>query len=301
MKSLILVVDDNVDLLLNISMIFEFNDYDVITAHNGKEGLDILSKMDHPPDLIISDIMMPIMDGYEFFDNVSKDIRWGTIPFLFLSAKGSSSDVRFGKMLGADDYIIKPFDQEDLIAAVSGKLSRMKKINTLNQKIVEMLSIIPDKDKTSHNYSEEKDLSYLLMVLWDDKLGPKLFNHYPMTENISISLDEIGNQLFSCSESIYGCGFNIKNADGLLMNIENIGYQGYLFFDSYLDPHVRGGETPYMLAFIAPRINYFESLRFKTIFQEISALIKEKKEWDIKDYWEAIINARMGPKLKIQE
>ena len=83
MKPLILLVEDNPGVLLNITVTLEFNEYEVISATNGKEGLSTLAKIERLPDLIISDIMMPEMDGYEFFENVSENPKWNQIPFSF--------------------------------------------------------------------------------------------------------------------------------------------------------------------------------------------------------------------------
>ena len=76
MKPLILVVEDNDDILLNIKLTLEFNNFDVITANNGKEGLKVLNDQKKVPEIIISDIMMPEMDGYDFFKSVSDNPIW---------------------------------------------------------------------------------------------------------------------------------------------------------------------------------------------------------------------------------
>ena len=109
MKPLILVVEDNRDLLFSLNLILESNNYKSITSRNGKEALVILNELDQVPDIIISDIMMPEMDGYEFFKEISNSSRWNRIPFIFLSARSTPQDIRFGKLLGVDDYITKPF------------------------------------------------------------------------------------------------------------------------------------------------------------------------------------------------
>ena len=97
MKPLILIVEDNVDLLYAIKLNLESNKFKVIAAKNGKNALNILSNLDEVPEVIISDIMMPEMDGYEFFTEVSKIPKVNQIPFIFLTAKSSPEDIRFGK------------------------------------------------------------------------------------------------------------------------------------------------------------------------------------------------------------
>jgi DNA-binding response OmpR family regulator len=76
------------------------------------------------PDLIVADIMMPHMDGYELYEATHQDERWLSIPFIFLTAKTDKEDIRLGKEMGADDYLVKPVEKEDLLAAIRGKLKR---------------------------------------------------------------------------------------------------------------------------------------------------------------------------------
>ena len=116
-------------------MALEFNNYSVLTATNGKDALNILSESQRLPDLIISDIMMPEIDGYELFKTISTHPLWATIPFIFLSARASPEDVRLGKILGADDYLTKPFNEDDLLAVISGKLTRIKQQNSIRNLI----------------------------------------------------------------------------------------------------------------------------------------------------------------------
>ncbi len=118
----ILIVEDNIPLLEGIRELLEFSGYDVLAAENGREALSILDN--DTPDLIVSDIMMPEMDGYEFHAAVRERPEFVEIPFIFLTAKGEKADVRRGKEIGADDYITKPFEDEDLLVAIQAKLAR---------------------------------------------------------------------------------------------------------------------------------------------------------------------------------
>ena len=105
-----------------IKMILEHNNYNVITADNGKSALKLLMEMIEIPDLILSDIMMPEMDGYHFIKQTSKNLKLLHIPFIFLTALDSPEDKRLGKLLGADDYLTKPINEEDLLASIGGKI-----------------------------------------------------------------------------------------------------------------------------------------------------------------------------------
>ncbi len=131
-KATILVVEDDHNLMLGIRDILELQEYSVLTANNGLDGLEIMHTCRVPPDLIVSDIMMPGMNGYEFFEAVRNELRWTAIPFIFLTAKGEKADVRAGKSMGADDYVTKPFDAEDLLIAVEAKLRRRKELELIS-------------------------------------------------------------------------------------------------------------------------------------------------------------------------
>jgi len=172
-KSLILLVDDNQDILYNIKLLLEAKEYRVVTAVSGKQAIDILSNLDELPEIIISDIMMPEIDGYDFFEHVSHNTQWGHIPFLFLTAKSTPEDIRLGKMLGVDDYITKPFDEKDLLAIVSGKILRNEETKKINKKINQLLDSLKI-DFTPSISKEQKKLVCLFLVEWDDKIGPVL-------------------------------------------------------------------------------------------------------------------------------
>lgn len=127
--AMILVVEDDMHLMEGIRDILELNGYDVLTATNGIAGLEVLRSQPKAPDLIVSDIMMPRMDGYDFFNAVRAHQSWVTIPFIFLTAKGERDDIHKGKRMGAEDYVVKPFDADDLLVAVSAKLDRKKQLD----------------------------------------------------------------------------------------------------------------------------------------------------------------------------
>ena len=295
MKPLILLVDDNQDILYNIKLLLESKDYRVITAISGKQAIKILSNLDVLPELIISDIMMPGIDGYDFFEYVSHNLKWNHIPFIFLTAKSTPEDVRLGKMLGVDDYITKPFDEEDLLATISGKILRNKDIKKINKKIKELLDSLSIDFRPSIS-EEQKKLVCLLLVEWDDKIGPVIKDFYPREKDFPIPIKTLGNQLFHAATSIYGHE-NITKEQTILLNIENIKNKGYLFFNSFPKEGERYGEKQYMLSLIAPEINYLESLRIKKIFKEISENLKNNLDWNIETYWETILEILTTPQI----
>lgn len=137
MSETILVLDDNWDLLTNLELILQMEGYQVLSACSGPEALTLMEQT--RPDLIISDIMMPEMDGYEFYQCVRRDPDLLAIPFIFLTAKGEREDIRFGKQLGVDEYLTKPLEPQDLLIAVETKLKRLGEIKAGSRQEVERL------------------------------------------------------------------------------------------------------------------------------------------------------------------
>lgn len=119
----ILVVEDEPDLLDNLSLTLEAAGYQTLTASNGLEALAVLHAQS--VDLILSDINMPKIDGYQFYKLVRENHRWSTIPFLFLTGCRFLSDgeIRYGKTLGIDEYLTKPIQPEDLLSVVQKKVA----------------------------------------------------------------------------------------------------------------------------------------------------------------------------------
>ncbi|MFD2933478.1 response regulator [Spirosoma flavum] len=126
----ILLIEDNADIRENTAEILELSGYRVLTAENGKLGVE-QALTDHP-DLIICDIMMPVLDGYGVLHIVNKNPELSGIPFIFLTAKSERVDFRKGMDLGADDYLTKPFDDTELLSAVEGRFNRFQSVGPDN-------------------------------------------------------------------------------------------------------------------------------------------------------------------------
>jgi signal transduction histidine kinase len=124
----ILVVEDEDDLRVSIGAVLEDRSYTVYLAQDGQEAVQLLNTAEWRPNLIVSDIMMPIMDGYEFFEVVHERTELRGIPFMFLTAKGTESDRKFARRLGVDDYLVKPFEPEEFLIAVEKKLERASEL-----------------------------------------------------------------------------------------------------------------------------------------------------------------------------
>ncbi len=124
--AVVLVVEDDPFLLMGLQELLELFEgayvLRVLTAKNGRAALSVLAQQ--KPDLIISDIMMPEMGGYEFLENVRRNPEWVHIPFIFLTARGEHSDIHRGLTSGAEEYITKPYDSEELLELVASQLDR---------------------------------------------------------------------------------------------------------------------------------------------------------------------------------
>ena len=118
----ILLIEDNPEVRENTQEILELASYDVITAENGKSGVE--KAKESIPDLIICDIMMPELDGYGVLYMLSKNPKTASIPFIFLTAKTEKEDIRKGMKMGADDYLTKPFEEMDLLDTIESRLKR---------------------------------------------------------------------------------------------------------------------------------------------------------------------------------
>ncbi|NDJ52296.1 MAG: hybrid sensor histidine kinase/response regulator [Chloroflexi bacterium] len=138
-KQHILLVEDDIPLLKGVHDLLDMAGYRVSTATDGMDGLSFLKESPSRPDLIISDIRMPNMDGYEFLEEVRKNHAWLEIPFIFMTAKGEKRDIRDGKLRGVDDYVTKPFDFQDLLISVQATLGRRATLSAVHESRMEAL------------------------------------------------------------------------------------------------------------------------------------------------------------------
>jgi two-component system, sensor histidine kinase and response regulator len=204
-KAKLLVVEDEHNLLLGIRDILELDDYSVVTASNGQQALDVLkSQKGSLPDLILSDIMMPYMDGIQFLKEVRKNEAWIKIPFIFLTAKGAKGDIQEGKLLGVDDYLVKPFDADDLLIAVESRLSRHQALNLaaegeihdIKRNILTILNhefrtpltlVVAYADMLKDNNVEQMSDEELLLFLREINMGADRLRH--LVENFILLVE----------------------------------------------------------------------------------------------------------------
>ncbi|AFZ46504.1 response regulator receiver sensor signal transduction histidine kinase [Cyanobacterium stanieri PCC 7202] len=131
----ILVIDDNNDLRDSVREILTTLGFEIITAVNGKEGLELIKQ--NTPDLILCDVAMPTMSGYELLETLQKEDEIDYIPFIFLTGNSDRRDMRRGMELGADDYLFKPFTIDSLVKAIN---TRLEKTARLKKQSVEKLA-----------------------------------------------------------------------------------------------------------------------------------------------------------------
>ncbi len=129
----ILIIEDDLALRENTAELLELENYKVLSAPNGKVGIVMAKK--NLPDIILCDIMMPEVDGYGVLDAVSKDAKTRNIPFIFLTAKTEHKEIRKGMDMGADDYLTKPFEEDELISAIESRLAKAILLSKMEKKI----------------------------------------------------------------------------------------------------------------------------------------------------------------------
>ncbi|NES97292.1 MAG: hybrid sensor histidine kinase/response regulator [Desertifilum sp. SIO1I2] len=168
----ILVIEDEDAIRENLIDLLEISNFEALSADNGKTGLELATQL--CPDLILCDVMMPEMDGYEVLAHLRSHPHTATIPFIFLSAKADRPDLRQGMNLGADDYLTKPYTPDEILGAIASRLEKHQQVqNNLQTKLNELRSNIayslPHEFRTPLNsilgFSE-------LLVRHPEKLNP---------------------------------------------------------------------------------------------------------------------------------
>lgn len=149
----ILLIEDSDDIRETTAELLTLANYKVLTAENGKVGVEMANQI--KPDLVICDIMMPILDGYGVLHIFSQNPILQNVPFIFLTAKTERSDLRKGMDMGADDYLTKPFQEIELLNAIE---SRLKKIENLSNSFK---NTIEGLEQFYHNATKHDDLKAL--------------------------------------------------------------------------------------------------------------------------------------------
>ncbi|MBE9079365.1 response regulator [Romeria aff. gracilis LEGE 07310] len=162
--SKILIIEDETAVRENLLDLLEAEDYDVVSAENGYLGTKWA--MEHIPDLIICDVTMPEVNGHEVLESLRQNPETATIPFIFLTAMADKTDIRKGMALGADDYLTKPFQREELLGAIATRLARQqvteqqsdqssRQIDELKAQVSKLQQSIDEKDSLISQFQQQ--------------------------------------------------------------------------------------------------------------------------------------------------
>jgi DNA-binding response OmpR family regulator len=222
----ILIVEDTFAIREEVCDILIMEGYEVLEAENGKIGFEMALKEN--PNLIISDILMPKINGFEMFEKLQKEPKTTSIPLIFLSAKGEKEDIRAGMNLGAEDYLTKPINVNDLLNAVENKIR--KKLTT-NQKIIEITATL---SKVLQNQKKELD-NYVHLMSYELK-SPKR-NVSDLLVWTKEELDE-SNISEDSNSKIHLMGEKVERMELLLVRLEQYrNISASLFKDNLVNTH----------------------------------------------------------------
>jgi DNA-binding NarL/FixJ family response regulator len=201
----ILIIDDDKDLLDNIGIILDLAGYEVVRANNGLAGVQLANETH--PDLIISDVMMPEMTGYEVLEELQSNSATFAIPLIFLTSQSELEDIRRGMLAGADDYLTKPFTEEGLLAAVQKRLEKRQRLE-LEQRLQFSQELLQRQESDLASISQELELG-LRQKLINLKFWADSQSKYPNTtremllEAVQNSLDMVLTEVNRISYKIY--------------------------------------------------------------------------------------------------
>ena len=170
----ILLIEDNIDLAENVVLLLKEHDYDVSSAYNGMDGLKLM--VEFKPDLILCDIMLPDYSGYKLLAELKKHEDFAIPVFIFLTAKTQREDLRKGMILGADDYITKPFTSEELVSAISSQFrKRQQFLNRVTTKDEESGTTAGNGLLSGKTKKNKKHLNYADHIFINDKRNPGFY------------------------------------------------------------------------------------------------------------------------------
>lgn len=176
----ILIVDDDITLRTALVRYLQMRGYIAEEADSGVAAMALFEQ--NPPDLIVSDVMMPEMDGLEFCRRLRADRSGQLIPFIFLSSRGEVDDRIQGHQIGADDYLIKPFDPKELVAKIEAQLERSRRTHAEIVRLMQRAAPAPAEPPSPVNKSplpltpaEEKVFWEVIQGYTNKQVGDRLF------------------------------------------------------------------------------------------------------------------------------
>ncbi len=183
----VMAVDDDPEVLSTLGRVLRREKFDVILASSGTEALELLDKQ-HQPDILLLDIIMPGMDGIMVCERLRRDPRFGALPILFLTAKGSTDDIVKGLDAGADDYVVKPFELSELRARVYALLRRGSRSAAVNNNVLEVGDLRLDSN-TYQVYVGDDDVIQLTST--EHRLLRYLMEHVNQVLSLSQLLQDV--------------------------------------------------------------------------------------------------------------
>lgn len=231
MANKILVVDDDLNICELLKLYLENDGYVVYTANDGQEAVDVFHEKQ--PDLVLLDIMLPKMDGWQVCRNIRKD---SSAPIIMLTAKGETFDKVLGLELGADDYVVKPFDAKEVMARVKAVLRRTKdvadvvetekkvvtydnlEINITNYELKvkgEAIDTPPKELELIYHFASNPNRVYTRDQLLDEVWG---FDYYGDSRTVDVHVKRLREKLEGVSEkwslkTVWGVGYKFETKD----------------------------------------------------------------------------------------
>lgn len=205
MEKKVLLIEDDMTVRENTAEILELEGYKVETASDGQKGVDAVSEFD--PDIIVCDIMMPELDGYGVLEKLSENESTQYIPLIFLTAKTDHKDIRKGMDMGADDYLTKPFEEDELISAIESRLAKTA-ILKQRQKQQEDKPKIKDFEELKNHLKSYNIKSYdASEIVYDNHQGNNYF--YMIEKGVvkTYMIDENGKELITAlykADDVFG-------------------------------------------------------------------------------------------------
>lgn len=204
-KLKILIIEDETILRENIVDFLELKNFKTYQAKNGLDALEILHK--DVPDIIISDIAMPVFNGIQLLKIIRKNDKYNHIPFIFLTAKAEKDDLRDGMLNGADDYIIKPFTFDVLYNSINTRINRLKQLQEFKQNDFSL-----SKSVTLYSEKEQTALSLLPTLSRSEntilkKIGQGMTS-LEIASELNISVRTVDNHRYNICKKLKLSGTN---------------------------------------------------------------------------------------------
>jgi hypothetical protein len=231
---------------------------------------------------------MPEMDGYDLYMNVSENPEWSRIPFIFLSGKAEPDDVRFGKLLGADDYITKPFDTKELLRRIEETIKKNIEIRKTSKVIEQELKEILKFEEPPLREHRRADFFYIFYLVWNNETGPEIRDFFPKNEIPSLNLKELTSQLYSTLIKIYKFE-ELSETNQFTFRVVRDLVDAYALVDKLEENGSQNGAETFMLCAITPNSHYLQSKAIKEVLGKIASTIRGNKGLIIKEFWEQLI------------